>query len=172
MNDNAKNPASSDRVLSAKEYNHVSECLGQLAQKLRISGLFLVTSSGEIVTKKVMESWKSDATLFSTLSASTFAASREMARILGESKNFKMVLHEGEHRNVFVSTVTQHYFLIVVFEKNVALGMVRILTKRTIEQLRPFLNTNHTDANLENLFDSQFQNRLGEELDRSFREWN
>jgi predicted regulator of Ras-like GTPase activity (Roadblock/LC7/MglB family) len=172
MKENTRQPASSDRVLTQKEYTHVSECLMQLAQKLKIRGLFLVTSSGQIVTKRVMETWKSDATLFSTLSAGTFAAAKEMAKMLGEEKNFKMVLHEGEHLNVFVSTITEYYFIIVVFEKNVALGMVRILTKRTIEQLRSFLKTNNENTNLDGLFDPQFQNRLGEELDRSFREWN
>jgi len=159
-------------ILNKNQYQNVTECLTALAQKLRITGIFLVTSSGRIVTQKVHELWKSDSTLFSTLSASTFAAAREMAKLLGERHNFKMVLHEGEDLNVFISTVTSDFFLISVFEKGVALGMVRMLTKRTIEQLRRDLGTGNAELNMENIFDRQFQSRLGEELDRSFNEWN
>ena len=50
--------------------------------------------------------------------------------------------------------------------------MVRMLTKRTIEQLRSDLGTGNAELNMEDVFDRQFQNRLGEELDRSFNEWN
>jgi predicted regulator of Ras-like GTPase activity (Roadblock/LC7/MglB family) len=170
--DEANQRPSSDMVLTKNQYLTVSDSLVQLAQKLRIIATFLVTSSGQIVTKKVQDAWRSDSILFSTLSASTFAAAKEMAKLLGEGNNFKMVLHEGEHLNVFICTVTSNYFLIVVFEKGVALGMVRLLTKRTIDQLRGDLRTGNADTDMENIFDRQFQERFGEELDRSLNEWH
>lgn len=61
--------------------------------------------------------------------------------------------------------------IIVVFETGVALGMVRLFTKKTIEQLLPILSgQGEGRIRMEKLFDGQFRNLLGEELDRSFPE--
>jgi hypothetical protein len=82
-----------------------------------------------------------------------------------------MVLHEGENQNVYVSSVTSEYFLIVIFEKDVALGMVRLFTKRTIDQLLPVLKQNDkSNTRMDQIFSKQFQSLLDEELDQSLKE--
>ena len=152
-------------MLSKRQFNAVSEQLDELATKLQVSALYLVNSSGQIIARKVRDRRINSATL-ATLAASTYSAGTEMARILGERLNFKMVLHEGIDRNIFISSITDDYFLIVVFKKGVATGMVRIFTKKTTETLRPLiLPSDDSDQRMDHIIDRQFQILLDSKLD-------
>jgi len=152
-------------VLSKRQFNEVSAQLAKLAAKLHVSALFMVNSSGQIIARKVRDRRITSATL-ATLAASTYSAGTEMARILGERNNFKMVLHEGVDKNVFVSSITKDYFLIVVFKKGVATGMVRIFTRKTIEELKPLVSpTDESEVRMEKIIDRQFQILLNDKLD-------
>jgi predicted regulator of Ras-like GTPase activity (Roadblock/LC7/MglB family) len=158
-------------ILSKQQFEEISDCLSKLAEKLQVTAVFLVDSAGRGIAQKVLKSWEGDSTLLSTLTASSYSATKEMARILGEQSNFKMVLHEGKHHNVYVSAVDGDHFLIVVFESRVALGMVRLFTKRTIAQLLPVLSEKgEGDFKMDQVFNQRFQSLLDEELDRSFKE--
>ena len=83
-------------ILSTEQFKEISECLSNLAAKLRVKAVLLINNSGELVAQKVSEQWHGDSMLLSTLTASSFSASREMARLLGERANFKMVLHSHQ----------------------------------------------------------------------------
>lgn len=158
-------------ILSREQFVKIADTLAALAGKLRIEAMLLVNSSGRIIASNIKTGWRGDMTLLSTLAASSFSAANEMGRVLGEREHFKMILHEGAQRNIFVSTVNSHYFLIVVFEKGVALGMVRLLTKKTIQELVPILKTKSADKSAENIFDGKFTSQLDDELDRSLKEF-
>jgi predicted regulator of Ras-like GTPase activity (Roadblock/LC7/MglB family) len=171
MNDDlTENPL--DTVLSKAQFDGIFACLADLAAKLRLMAVLLVDSSGRILAQKIGEGWK-DTRLegLAALSAGSFSASNEMARLLGEQGRFKMVLHEGEKRNIFVCSVNPQYFLVVVFESGTVLGMIRLFTKRTVEQLVPILSDNSESArDIGQVFDRNFESLLGEELDRSLIE--
>ena len=158
-------------MLSKPQFEQVSGTLSALAAKLRVAAVLLVNSSGRVIAQNARSDWKGDITLLSTLAASSYAAANEMARILGEDDNFKMVLHEGRDHNIYVSSVTDHFFLIVVFEKGVALGMVRLFTKKTIEILGPVLRRQDKRQNLSELLGGSFESLLSDELDRSLTEF-
>lgn len=159
-------------ILSREQFVKISDTLSALASKLRVEAMLLVNSSGRIIASNIRNGWRGDTTLLSTLAASSFSAANEMGKILGEREHFKMILHEGENRNIFVSTVNANFFLIVVFEKGVALGMVRLLTKKTIADLIPILKTGAGSKAAENIFDGQFTSLLDDELDRSLTEFS
>ncbi len=158
-------------MLSQKQFDEISDCLSELARKLRVTALLLIDSGGRIIAQHMLEEWKVNATILAVLTASTHAASREMARLLRESSNFKMVLYEGEEHNAYVSAAGENTFLVVVFESSVALGMVRLFTKRTIARLMPVLNRQDAPSvGMDQIFDNRFQTILDDELDRSFKE--
>ena len=160
-----------DMILSKSQLEEMSTNLTKLAEKLNINAVLLVTSSGEPVAQKLKGPWNHYSTLISTLTASSFAAAGEIARILGEKSNFKMVLHEGEQNNVFVCTVNQEYFLIVIFESGVPVGIVRLFTKKTIARLLPILYREEKERpGLNQIFDQSFQSELSEAINRSFSE--
>ncbi len=166
-----RTPTGVDTILSKKQFDVITEHLSALAEKLRITTVLLVSSSGQRVAEKASSRCRIDSTVLSALTASSFMASKEMARIVGEENQFRMVLHEGKSHHVFTCSVTNGFFLIVVFESGVALGMVRLFTKKTVVQLRSVLSAQNEDG-ADAVFDRRFQTLLGEELDRSLRSFS
>lgn len=159
-----------DSSFSKDQFDSVLSCLKELSEKLQVSSVLLINSAGRILARKTNGSGQGDPAILSTLAASTFLASGEMASLLGEGSNFKMVLHEGDKYNIFICSVGSDHYLVIVFETHVALGMVRLYAKRTIKQLIPVLYEEKPEEQFETLFDQHFQNLLGDELDRSLKE--
>jgi hypothetical protein len=59
---------------------------------------------------------------------------------------------------------------LVIFKVEVALGMVRVFTRKAIEELITTLNTMKQDEEkTKEVFDLEFKTLLSEELDRSFK---
>jgi predicted regulator of Ras-like GTPase activity (Roadblock/LC7/MglB family) len=169
MDSNRQN-GSLDSVLSKEQFDRIFTCLADLAAKLRLMAVLLVDGSGRILAQKIGEGWKETRLEgLAALSAGSFSASNEMARLLGEGARFKMVLHEGAQRNIFACSVTTDHLLAVVFESGTALGMIRLFTRRTVEQLVPVLSgpSAATDE-VGRMFDRKFETLLGDALDRSF----
>jgi predicted regulator of Ras-like GTPase activity (Roadblock/LC7/MglB family) len=158
-----------DMVLTKQQFDRIFSCLADLAAKLRLMAVLLVDGSGRILAQKMGEGWKDNRLEgLAALAAGSYSASNEMARLLGEGARFRMVLHEGERRNLFVCSVTPDFHLAVVFESGTAIGMIRLFTKRTVEQLVPVLSERTAPAqDIGKIFDRNFETLLGEELDRS-----
>ena len=164
-------PIRSSAILTEKQFREVSECLSDLAAKLKITTAMLVTSSGRIVSQRNLQEHRFDSTTLATLSASMDAAAKEIARLIGEQDHFKMVLQEGRMFNILFARVDDDYSLVVIFESGVALGMVRLFVKRTIARLLPILRYTQDDAvRMEDVFDRRFQSLLGEELDQTLKD--
>jgi predicted regulator of Ras-like GTPase activity (Roadblock/LC7/MglB family) len=159
-----------DAFLSKEQFDRIFSCLADLAAKLRLMAVLLIDTSGRILAQKMGEGWK-DTRLegLAALSAGSFSASNEIARLLGEQGRFKMVLHEGQQRNIFMCSVGPRYFLAVVFESGTALGMIRLFMKKTVEELVPILSDDpRSSQDLGRMFDGKFETLLGDELDRAF----
>ena len=169
MNDLSEGHIKLETALSKAQFAAVTEGLAQLSDKLRLTDVLLVDNSGRVMAHKTASD-QSDQNALATLAAGSYSAMRELARRIGEKDNFKMVLHEGQSYNIFISAVGQEHFLVVISEKGVALGMVRLFTKRTTEELEPILRQSASESSLDQLFDNHFQSLLSDELDRSLKE--
>ncbi len=109
-------------------------------------------------------------TVLSALAASDFAATAEMAKLVGEEAKFKLLFHEGEKRNVYLSNVGDYFFLVVVFDVNVTLGLIRIYTKKAIQSLQDILEAESTEEiSPKDIIDSDFSSLLGDALDETFK---
>ncbi|RKY79226.1 hypothetical protein DRQ07_06635 [candidate division KSB1 bacterium] len=147
----------------------ISAHLSALAQKLNISAVILVNSAGQIISSYTSSSWNFNTLSIAVLSSSTYAAANEMAKLISERGNFLTVLHEGTNYNILTSAVSSSYFLVVVFPKTTTLGLVRIFTKKTVENLYPVLQAENSNVRQQqNELDEHFQNLLSDELDRVF----
>ncbi|MBN1780447.1 roadblock/LC7 domain-containing protein [bacterium] len=158
---------SENASISHTQYDQVIACLTELLKKLRLKAVLVVNSSGRIIAEKIRQKTSMETTTLATLASGSYAAAAEMARQLGEHNHFKMMLHEGHKQNVFISSITDDFFLIIVFETDVALGMVRLFAKRTMVQLNPILSEKPKNQFAE-LFDQHFQGLLNEKLDQAF----
>ena len=70
----------------------------------------------------------------SALVAGSFAATKEMARLLGEEE-FTAMFHQGERDNIQLSLVGDRTLLTILFDDRTTVGMVRLYASETAKKL-------------------------------------
>ena len=106
----------------------------------------LVTRRGEMV-KTSMES-------IAALIAGSFAATKEMARLMGETE-FSVLFHQGARDSIQLQLVGERTLLAILFDGRTNLGMVRFYAQEAAERLTTVL---------EHLSDEDRDSSLAEEF--------
>ncbi len=75
-----------------------------------------------------------DIDTIAALVAGSFAATREMARILGEEE-FSVIFHQGQRDNIQLTLVGDRTILTVIFDDQTTVGMVRLYTNEAARKL-------------------------------------
>jgi len=107
-----------------------------LGEFLRLSGAkcaLLIDKEGHLVTKKG-EVRTIDMDTISALVAGSFAATKEMARLLGENE-FSALFHQGVRDNIQLSLVGDRTLLTILFDDRTTVGMVRLYANETAKKL-------------------------------------
>ncbi|MFQ5823972.1 MAG: roadblock/LC7 domain-containing protein [bacterium] len=156
-------------ILSEEVYDGINEIINDLAANTRADMIVFCETNGYPVTNKGSIPGV-DMLAISSLAANNFSATAEMASMIGEPGSFKFLFHEGKQKNIYLSNVRFDFILIVVFNVNVALGIVRIYTKKAIELLNKLLQSakKEVDKSAEFL-DLEFKSLLSKELNRSLK---
>ncbi len=107
-----------------------------LAEFLRLSGAkcaLLVDKEGHMVTRQGdVKSINMDT--ISALVAGSFAATKEMAKLLGE-EHFSALFHQGERDNIQLSLVGDRTLLTIMFDDRTTVGMVRLYANEACKKL-------------------------------------
>jgi predicted regulator of Ras-like GTPase activity (Roadblock/LC7/MglB family) len=107
-----------------------------LAEFLRLSGArcaLLIDKEGHLVTRQGQLNLI-DMDTISALVAGSFAATKEMAKLLGE-KEFSALFHQGQRDNIQLSLVGDRTLLTVMFDERTTVGMVRLYSAEAAEKL-------------------------------------
>ena len=70
----------------------------------------------------------------SALVAGSFAATKQMAKLLGEEE-FSIMFHQGKKDNIQLSLVGERTILAVIFDDSTTLGMVRLYASQIASKL-------------------------------------
>ena len=123
-----------DRLAFYKE--DIEKIDKMLSEFLRLSGAkcaLLIDKEGHLVTKRG-EVRTIDMDTISALVAGSFAATKEMARLLGEEE-FTALFHQGERDNIQLSLVGDRTLLTILFDDRTTVGMVRLYANETAKKL-------------------------------------
>jgi predicted regulator of Ras-like GTPase activity (Roadblock/LC7/MglB family) len=104
----------------------------------------LVDKDGHMVTCRG-QSRKIDLDTISALVAGSFAATREMARVLGEDE-FSALFHQGKSDNIQLSLVGERALLTAIFDESTTIGMVRLYAAEAAKRLAAIFAKKETDA--------------------------
>ena len=92
-----------------------------------------------------------------------------MAQITSGEEGFQFIYHEGLAQHIYLCNVSNDYLLVVLFDKTVALGMVRVLARHTVEKLQDLLYELVMESEKASKFlDVEFRSLLKKELDKTF----
>ncbi|MFQ6114546.1 MAG: roadblock/LC7 domain-containing protein, partial [bacterium] len=150
-------------------YNGINAIIDDLVTNTRADLVVFCETNGYPVTHKGNIP-DIDLMAISSLAANNISATAEMASMIDEAGSFKFLFHEGAKRNIFLSNVGYNFILVVIFNVNVALGMVRIYTKKAIDSLTRLLHSAKEEENKSAEFlDLEFKSLLSKELNRSLK---
>jgi predicted regulator of Ras-like GTPase activity (Roadblock/LC7/MglB family) len=124
-------------ILHEPEYLRLRAILAEAQRDLRADLVLLIDRSGQQIAHEGPAEGI-DLTALSSLAAANLAATDGLARLLGEP-DFSILYHQGRDRSIQISDVARRFSLVVVFDDNVSLGMVRLKVKRATIRLEEVL---------------------------------
>jgi predicted regulator of Ras-like GTPase activity (Roadblock/LC7/MglB family) len=98
----------------------------------------LIDKEGHLVTRRG-EPLGASLESISALIAGSFAATREMARLLGENE-FTVLHHQGRRDSIQLQLIGDRTLLAVLFDDRTNLGLVRFYAQETARQLASVLH--------------------------------
>ncbi len=107
-----------------EEMSEINATLRGFLQRAKASSAFLVDKDGHLITREGMDD-RMDVDSICGLVAGAFAATKQMALILGED-TFLNLFHQGKRANIQVTLVGNRTILAVVFDDTTTIGMVRL----------------------------------------------
>ena len=79
-----------------------------------------------------------DVTIIAALAAGSFAATKELARRIGELE-FNALYHQGSGNHVFMNSVDDDTIMITVFGRRTTVGLVRFYSSATAQNISTIL---------------------------------
>ena len=107
-----------------EEMSEINSTLRAFLQRAKAASAFLVDKDGHLITREGMDE-RIDIDSICGLVAGAFAATKQMALILGEN-SFLNLFHQGKRANIQVTLVGDRTILAVVFDDTTTIGMVRL----------------------------------------------
>jgi len=125
----------------------------------------LVDRDGHLVTRRGEPVRTSEETV-SALIAGSFAATREMARLLGENE-FAILFHQGTRDSIQLQLIGERTLLATLFDGRTNLGMVRFYAQETAGRITDVLHEIHSQNRSADL-NADFSSRAEDALDKLF----
>ena len=124
-------------ILGTEDVRTFEELLGSYVGETNARCAFLVDRAGRLLSS-MGETQGLDETTFASLASADFAASDQLAALLGEEE-FSSLYHHGAERSMFLADIGGAAILAVLFDTRTTLGMVRIKTKSLVPRLTEYL---------------------------------
>ncbi len=122
-------PDISRLIVGEEERAQISACLQRLMADSGASYSMVIDRSGQILSEESDEI-RPEMVHLGALLAATYASTQEMARILKED-GFKTLFQEGMKEKMFTEDVRGRWLLVVIFDHQAQVGMVKVLARRS-----------------------------------------
>ncbi len=159
----------SDINIFEEDFWKISKNLEKLLQETNSKAVILIDKAGQVITS-VGDMGELDLASFATLSAADFAATSQLATLIGE-ETFSTIFHQGENFGIYISLVADKLILAIVFDKKTTLGLVRIKAVQTSKELEAIINEiyQRISTQMKPSFGKDFLDQAESELDNLFK---
>src|SRR5215472_12737553 len=125
-------------VVSEGEISNIARVLGRLTLDTGATHVLLLDKSGQLISTQGGPAGQRDIIALGALLAGAFASSRHVAEILGE-RDFRSILQQGVQESIHSGLIGDHWLLVVIFEKQTHVGLVKILARKASDELERVL---------------------------------
>jgi predicted regulator of Ras-like GTPase activity (Roadblock/LC7/MglB family) len=116
-----------DLILYEEEITRIDAILTKMLKGAEAKCALLVDKDGHVITRQGF-THSLDTTALGALLAGSFASTREIARLVGETE-FSVLFHQGKKDHIHMSIVGERSILVVIFDDRTTIGMVRLYAK-------------------------------------------
>jgi predicted regulator of Ras-like GTPase activity (Roadblock/LC7/MglB family) len=126
-------------VLTIEDVATLDGVLGDFLKKAEADMTLVIDRGGNVISQfgdhNVM-----DVTIIAALAAGSFAATRELARRIGEVE-FNALYHQGNGSHMFMNSVDDDTIMITVFGRRTTVGLVRFYSTAAAHNVANLLKT-------------------------------
>ena len=154
-----------------QDFWEINENLEILWNESNAESVLLIDKAGQLITS-AGNVGSIDMSSFASLSAADFAATSQLALLIGEAE-FKTLYHQGKRFSLYVSIVAQSVILVVIFGQKTTLGLVRLKVNNITQKLemiftRIFEKLGSVKLEKEREFGEDFFREADNEIDNFF----
>jgi len=158
-------------VYYAEDIDQINRTVDKLLELSEAGFVLLVDTEGHMITRRGTTPEGMDEESISALVAGSFAATKEMARLLGEEE-FSILFHQGEKDSIQLTLVGDRVLLAIVFDDRTTIGMVRLYAQQTAKKLAALLDraSERSDGEPAEAIAEDFGDSAMEKMDDLFQE--
>jgi predicted regulator of Ras-like GTPase activity (Roadblock/LC7/MglB family) len=119
-----KTGRSADLVVSTKMLDDLRNYLTTEVLTEGISSVLIIDNAGALIAS-VGSKPALDVTSLAAVAAANFAATQQIARLIGE-RDFILLFYKGHNESFHFSRVGDEYIIVTVFENTLSLGLLRL----------------------------------------------
>jgi len=157
-----------DRLVFYREdMERIQAVLREFLELSRSVCAMLIDKDGHLITQAGhTQSYHPDT--ISALVAGSFAATREMARLLGEDE-FSILFHQGKRESIQLALAGNRTLVAIVFDDTTTLGLVRLYSEQMVAKLEEtFQQAQQSQHEHHDTLEAGFNNIASENLDGVF----
>ncbi len=126
-------------IIYEEEIEKIDSILARMLKGAEAKCALLVDKDGHLITRQGF-THSLDTTALAALLAGSFASTKEIARLVGESE-FSVLFHQGKKDHIHMSLVGDRSIMAVIFDDRTTIGMVRLYAKETALELGKIFNS-------------------------------
>jgi predicted regulator of Ras-like GTPase activity (Roadblock/LC7/MglB family) len=124
--------------ITEAQFHRFNKILSDLFVQAEAEAVFLCDYGGNIICKIVSHDDFRNETI-AALASGSFAATNELALLVGES-TFHSIYHKGTKASLYMQNIGKAYLVLVVFGGTTTVGLVKLYTDKSCEELESCLN--------------------------------
>lgn len=150
----------------AKDVEQIQGIVQQFLDKSKAMACFIVDKEGHLIARCGQS--EVDAETISALVAGSYAATRQIAKLLGEDE-FSVLFNQGEKASIQLYLVGERVLMVVVYGKDTTQGMVKLYSEKTVSKLTElFDQISKRKGELQERISGDFTKEADKQLDNLF----
>jgi len=156
-------------LLEPQDLQNLDQVLRSFIAETNARCALLMDRAGRLLTL-AGESGGLDAIAFASLAAADYAASDQLARVLGEDECASLY-HQGENRSMFLTDIAGIAVLAAVFDDRTTLGLIRLKTRAVAPEFAALIqDAAERKPRTEGILEGGWAAAAADEIDRLFGE--
>ena len=156
-------------IIYEEEITGIDSLLSKLLKGAEAKCALLVDKDCHLITRQGF-THSLDTTALAALLAGSFASTKEIARLVGETE-FSVLFHQGKKDHIHMSLVGERSILAVIFDDRTTIGMVRLYAKESSAELaKIFAGLTDRPQDDRSRVSAEFAASAGDKLDDIFKD--